>query len=165
MKILLAVPFLFTLLGCSDDSASDAPTPLFIAPDVQSNAGDLGMADINVDQADSFAPDRDQEIAMDVDQGGVNWPIGPSEDVCEEFPPTSVDFQNGEGTEFGSIAGDFTVTFLDGRTWQFSENWTGCESYVFFTYFNLNSNVQEASDAIWSSRIDELFRKADRNVR
>ncbi len=153
---------LLAMVACDDDSSSTGGTPFLIPADMGTAVGDQGGADVS-------PPIVDMDIVVDMevpplDQGGPSWPEGPSVDVCPDFPPTHTTFLEGDGDEFGEVAGDFTVTLLDGRTWQFSEAWTGCESYVFFTYFNLNDSVQAQSDALWASRLDELFSKGARNV-
>ena len=165
MRIPIICTLLCFMFGCSDDDTSDASTPFFVLPDVQTTVGDGSVNDMAVMAPLLDMAANELDAAMPVDQGGLVWPTGPSIDVCGDFPPTSTDFQASSGTDFGTIAGDFTVNLLDGTTWQLAQNWTGCESYVFFTYFDLNSDIKAASDVIWSSRVDELFRKADRNVR
>ena len=117
---------------------------------------------------DLSSPEADLATIVDMsgerDRGPI-WPVGPSVDVCPEYPPTHTDFIDADGDEFGELAGDFAVTLLDGSSWRFSEAWTGCDSYVFFTYFNLNESIQSASEELWASRLDELFSKGARNVR
>ena len=150
------------LIGCESESSSQTGVPFLVPPDVGSAAGDQGASDGGVP-----AGDMGINLGMDasqMDQGGPVWPQGPSVDVCPDFPPTHTAFIDGDGDEFGEVAGDFTVTLLDGSEWRFSDAWTGCESYLFFTYFDLNQGIQEASDALWSSRLDELFSRGARNV-
>ena len=65
----------------------------------------------------------------------------------------------GTGFAFGDVAGDFTVNELDGRVWTLSENWTGCDSYVFITYFEGGEG-----DALWASDVSSLLADAPRNV-
>ena len=33
---------------------------------------------------------------------------------------------------FGDLAEDFTANELDGKSFQLSRDWTGCDSYIFF---------------------------------
>ncbi|MGB0645785.1 MAG: peptide-N-glycosidase F-related protein [Bradymonadia bacterium] len=160
---LMASVFLLGFVACADDSSSPVSTPLPAIPDARTGGNDAQLSDAEPSIADAS---REVDVQVNVaDQGDTDWPSGPSEDSCGQFPPVTNGFQTGSGTNFGDVAGDFTVQQLDGSDWTFSEKWTGCESYVFFTFFNLNANVASASEALWESRLDELFRKADRNVR
>ena len=62
-------------------------------------------------------------------------------------------FDAGEGGDrFGDLAGDFTVETLSGEPWTLSEQWTGCDSYVFVTYF-----PNAAGDALWAGDGDALI--------
>ncbi len=63
------------------------------------------------------------------------------------------------GLQFGDLAGDFTVAELDGSTFTLSRNWTGCDSFVFVTYFE-----GAEGDALWSSDVSQLLVDAPANV-
>lgn len=45
---------------------------------------------------------------------------------------------NGSTADFGQIAPDFTFNVLDGQTWTLSEQWTGCDNYIFINYYASN---------------------------
>lgn len=154
---------LLVVMGCDEEASPGNNTPLLLPVDMMAVEADASFADLGMTMTDvGLVGDA---APLVVDQGLPQWPTGPSEDVCAEFPPTHTDFIDGNGDEFGEVAGDFSVTLIDGSTWQFSQAWTGCDSYVFFTYFNINSSIQEASQELWDSRLDELFSKGARNTR
>ena len=53
------------------------------------------------------------------------------------------------GVLFGDVAGDFSVELLDGSTWTFSEQFSGCDSYVFVVYrrgYGKSSEIFERSN-------------------
>jgi len=89
------------------------------------------------------------------------------ESVCEALGEPSLAMQAGEGGAlFGDLAGDFTVQTLDGP-WQLSEQWSGCESYVFLTYFqDLRQRPGRGwpGDALWGSEPLALIDEGPRNV-
>jgi hypothetical protein len=80
-------------------------------------------------------------------------------DVCDELGLPRVPFRPGTGTRLGDVAGDFTVQELDGSTFTLSEDWSGCESYVFLVHF------PGRTDALFEGVLDRLFLEAPRNVR
>lgn len=59
-------------------------------------------------------------------------------------------------------AGDFSVPLRDGTTWTLSEQWTGCESYLFLPHWF--SISPEKSDTYWSTGVFELLVESDLNV-
>lgn len=59
-------------------------------------------------------------------------------------------------------AGDFSVPLRDGTTWTLSENWSGCESYLFLTHDFAISDLDDAT--YWSTGVDELLERSPRNV-
>lgn len=75
-----------------------------------------------------------------------------------EAPPRAFDSSPG-GNAWGDLAGDFTVTELDDSTWTLSENWTGCDNYVFVAHFD-----NSADDELWASDVDDLLRVAPNNT-
>ena len=84
--------------------------------------------------------------------------------VCEKLGLPAVDFN----PESASIpqrhgpTGDFTVPLVDGTEWTLSENWSGCESYIFLTH---NLSVDEADGRTWwANGIDGLFEKSPPNA-
>ena len=87
---------------------------------------------------DAPVVDAPRDVALDV----------ATPDAVDAFvPPLCADpaaFQAGTGFEYGEVAGDFTVETLSG-TWRFSEQFSGCESYVFVNY------APGVGDAVWNS--------------
>ena len=60
---------------------------------------------------------------------------------------------------FGEVAGDFTVQTLRGP-WNLSEQWSGCESYVFLVYFpdlRQNQEGEWVGDQMWNSDVTALL--------
>lgn len=107
----LVAPLLLAAFACtSEDSPRDAGPVV----DVDAGAGeDAGSAD------SGEAPDA-----------------GVKNTFCEDRGLRAVPFEeSGTGLMFGDVAGDFTVTDLYSGEWNFRENYTGCESYVFVSYF------------------------------
>lgn len=96
--------------------------------------------------------------------GGSDGEVG-STSVCERqglSPRTFV--ADGEGVMFGDRAGEFSVNLVGGETWTFSEEFSGCESYVFFTYFPPASVGIDDGDTIFASYPDDLFERGPENV-
>jgi len=80
-------------------------------------------------------------------------------DVCDDLGLPRRPFADGaSGSAYGTVAGDFSVETTEG-TWRLSEEWTGCESYVFLNYFD-----SDPGDQIWSSFVDPLFEDSLPNV-
>lgn len=81
--------------------------------------------------------------------GGAARDAGPRDggfvepDVCDDLGLPRVAFQEGSSTyAFGDLAGDFRVTTFAGD-WILSQEWTGCESYVFLNYIPDNNTTFE----------------------
>ena len=53
------------------------------------------------------------------------------------------------------LADDFSVTKLDGSPWTLSEQWSGCESYIFLPSGRVNSGLDDSS--IWQRDVDGLI--------
>lgn len=89
-------------------------------------------------------------------------------DVCDELGLTRAPIATSTGDDFGDVAGDFTVHALDGSTWHYATDRSGCESYVFLNYFpDLRSRPMGAwlGDTIWNgSAPDPFFTQGPRNV-
>jgi hypothetical protein len=66
---------------------------------------------------------------------------------------------------YGDTAGDFALTLLDGSTWRLSDEWTGCESYVFLSYIPTNdTNSPKIEDRMWNSDVRSLLTEAPINA-
>ncbi|MEO0600197.1 MAG: peptide-N-glycosidase F-related protein, partial [Myxococcota bacterium] len=92
---------------------------------------------------------------------------GSTESPIDSAPPAPTTCEDGvavlpfsdeeTGVQFGERAADFTATTLDGGTFRLSEAWNGCDSFVVISYF------EGASDALWSSSPENLFKNAPKN--
>lgn len=80
-------------------------------------------------------------------------------DVCDALALARTPFQAGTGTRLGDVAGDFTIHELDGSTFTLSEQWSGCESYVFLAHF------PGRTDDLFEGVLDRFFLEGARNVR
>lgn len=108
---------------------------------------------------DGAAAPVDAAVAPDegMDGGSDAGPSAP--DFCAELSIPHIPFAVGAaGTRFGDLAADFTVHGSDGTTWNLREQWSGCESYVFFV------NLPGVNDALFDTDFDMLFTDGPRNV-
>ena len=89
-------------------------------------------------------------------------PIEAEPTYCEQLDLKEVGFDpSGATGDFGELAPDFTLNLLDGSAWSFSENWTGCDNFLFVNYYSA-SNYPVALDN--SREIKELLELAPRNT-
>lgn len=94
---------------------------------------------------------------MGMDAGSDAGP--PPHDFCAELSIPHIPFApGGGGTSFGDLAGDFTVHTSEGQAWRLQEQWSGCESYVFFV------NLPGVNDALFTTNFDALLIDGPRNV-
>lgn len=85
--------------------------------------------------------------------------------LCDELGLARAPFQPGAASfAYGDLAGDFSLTELDGTTFTLSEQWTGCESYVFITYIPTSSPEPKYEDRMWASSPLPLIENAPRNT-
>ena len=103
------------------------------------------------------------------DAADATDPTEPEPEVntyCNDLGLTPSDFQAGAGGFlFGDLAEDFTANELDGKSFQLSRDWTGCDSYIFFSYFAFNdANAVAAMDALWASDMKAIIQASTRNV-
>ncbi|HSQ64627.1 MAG TPA: peptide-N-glycosidase F-related protein, partial [Polyangiaceae bacterium] len=66
------------------------------------------------------------------------------------------------GTHRGEIAGDFTLPMLDGTTWTFSTEFSGCDVYVFLPDTIAISSTNPAS--VWTKSLGALLAGSPPNV-
>ncbi len=119
-----------------------------------------GEDDPKVSPADAGFADAQVEDAGFPDLGVVDAgePLEPN--LCDALGLPRQAFQTqGTGALFGELAGDFTTQELNGQSWTLSENWTGCESYVFLNFFN-----STYGNSLWRSAINELVLQSPPNV-
>lgn len=108
----------------------------------------LGLLGLLTGCGDDAAGDDDDDVTP-ADGGPTSSPY------CDALGlPTRAFQPGGTGTGWGDLAGDFTVETLDGP-WTLSEEWTGCDSYLFVL------DIQEGGlgDELFTSResIPEAF--------
>ena len=59
-------------------------------------------------------------------------------------------------------SGDFTVALRDGTDWRLSDNWTGCDTYVFIPHGLPISQLDASS--FWNTDVGELIAASPENV-
>lgn len=85
---------------------------------------------------------------------------------CSDQGFTRTEFQTETGGYlFGDLAEDFTVTQLSGKSFTLSEEWTGCDSYIFFSYFAFNgADANARMETLWNSDLGGIIESSARNV-
>ncbi|MEM9193332.1 MAG: peptide-N-glycosidase F-related protein [Myxococcota bacterium] len=131
MLRVLVLGLSFGLFACGDDV--DTSIPADATPDATVDA-----------TVDASVPDGDADV-----------PLG----FCGELGLDVKPFEENPTGGFGDIAGDFVVELLDGSTFQLSERWTGCETYVFINYFE-----SAVGDQLWAGILDPMLQRSPRNV-
>ncbi|MBR6244696.1 hypothetical protein IKR20_03890 [bacterium] len=140
LHLYLAVTLIFALLtvSCGGDSKNDTPD------------GDTAEPDSDVEEIyGDQEPEPDSDAPSDSDY-----------ESSQDYTP-SEDFSEGPyGTEYGDIAGDFTLPTEDGE-WNFASNYTHDDSYIFVIYRggSMNSN-----NKMWSTSLMNLFDASPMNV-
>lgn len=149
------------LWSCGGDSTAE-PGP---ADDVQTT--DLGDAAVTNDatEPEDAPPEGDGSEPSD-DPGPAPSDDGvapdPGPELCADGLPKQAFQPGGSGTLRHELAGDFTLTRVDGIPWTLSEKWTGCDTYVFVPDTLKNSQMDSAS--IWQRDIAELVKRSPANV-
>ncbi len=108
------------------------------------------------DDGDTTSPDAGPD-PIDMTPPEVDAFV-PDPDVCDELGLEREPYQTGGAAEMGGLAGDFTVQTTDGP-WVFSEERTGCESYVFVSY-----GATDYGNGLWASVPDGLYLEGPRNA-
>lgn len=108
------------------------------------------------DKAAKDGPDQDDTQLEDTGE------VQPSD--CEvlgleerAFDPTAP-----EAWQRHQPAGDFSVKLRDDLTWTLSENWSGCDSYVFIPHYFDISDLN--GDSWWTLGVADLLERSPRNV-
>ncbi len=83
---------------------------------------------------------------------------------CTErgLPVAAIDTKGPYGTKRHDLAGDFAVPLVDGTTWRLTENWSGCDAYVFLGSARTNSALDASS--LWKRDVDQLVAKSPENA-
>ncbi len=112
---------------------------------------------------DTSEPD-DTTISPDEGQDplDVGPPSVPPPELCADGLPKRAFQSGGDGTLRHELAGDFTLTRLDGIPWTLSAKWTGCDTYVFIPDTIKNSQLDSAS--VWQRDVAELVKRSPPNV-
>ena len=112
------------------------------------------------DGGTSTAASGGSTTTASVGGGGSGGDPGPNKSaVCDELGLPSNNFLQADGgSSFGKIAGDFTAQTLRGP-WNFAENFSGCESYVFINFYSSSHGQQ-----LWSSNPADLLAHSAKNV-
>jgi Peptide-N-glycosidase F, C terminal len=95
------------------------------------------------------------------DAGDAAMDAGPS--FCAQLQLASRPFiTTGTGPSRGDLAADFTLPLLDGTSWTFSAEATGCETYVFVP--DLIPVSSATSTSIWDRDLLALVKASPENV-
>ncbi len=79
---------------------------------------------------------------------------------CEQLDfPESIFSTETESARMGNIVSDFTIETTEGP-WTFSEEWTGCDSYLFLNY---HPDYEYPVD-VWNSSFEDLISSSPPNV-
>ncbi len=141
MKLTPILPFLAPLVTAVTVLAACSSTPHTTAATTTSGSGGAGGA-APVGTGGASTDDGGTDAAADA---------GPS--LCATLGLASRPFiTTGTGINRGDLAADFTVPLLDGTSWTFSAEATGCESYVFIPDLLEVSQTNPAS--VWASAAD-----------
>ncbi|MBU1240147.1 hypothetical protein KJ865_10610, partial [Myxococcota bacterium] len=127
--LILAALFALTFSLCTDDSKT--VTDHDAGPDADA------VADGDMD-ADVVIPPDPSQVCVDLD-----------------LPIRTFDATGPYGILRNNLADDFELTLLDGGSFHLSENYSGCESYVFLTNATVNSALDDTS--LWVRDIGMLM--------
>ncbi|MCB9532670.1 MAG: hypothetical protein H6700_12955 [Myxococcales bacterium] len=155
LSLPLALASVFALAACSDDpSEPQAEADASTSDDADAASSSDADADVGVD-AISDEPDGGEDAdAADADTSPV--------DTCGEATPLAFDAVGPYGLRRHDLADDFSVTLLDGSTWTLSEEWTGCDSYVFLPDTLTLSSADSTS--LWEQGVDDLVAASPPNA-
>ena len=108
---------------------------------------------------DASTPDAtDDATEPDVAEAGP-----PPSAACQALSLPSRAWSSGPyGVDRGQIAGDFSLPMMDGSTWTFSEQFSGCDVYLFLPDTITISSTNLSS--IWTKDLDELLAASPPNV-
>ena len=107
-------------------------------------------------------PEPDPPAPLTVELTKVPFPEAAAACTQLDLPVRELDVAGPFGTMRHDIADDFTITHLDGSTWQLSEEWSGCESYLFIPSGRAVSSLEPVS--IWENDLAELTARSPLNA-
>jgi hypothetical protein len=155
------------IAGCS----SSNPVPPDAGPDAGQDAGDSGVLPDSGGMPDGgdagTVPDAGD--AGQMSDGGDGGEIvdggdgGTTNAFCDAQGLLTRSWDDGStASARGALAGDFTVTLVDGTTFGFQASFTGCESYVFIP--DIIPVSQLDSTSVWNADLDALVSGSPQNV-
>ena len=108
-------------------------------------------------EADAATDGSTQDVAID-DAPDVT----PEPTACPDGLPFRAWEEGVTGPHHRDLAGDFTITTVQGREFNLREAWTGCDVFVFIPDQIPNSSADSSS--IWERDIDTLLAASPPNV-
>ena len=157
LPLLLA--FFLAVGACGESPSETTPAPDATQPEdtVDATAGADTPPEDTPAPADPGEPDDPGPAP--VDEGPELPPPPPT---CADGLPVRAFVEGATGTLRHEIAGDFTVTRMDGMEWTLSERWTGCDSYVFIP--DTLPNSQQDLSSVWERDVAELAKRSPPNM-
>lgn len=151
-RLALAAACLAMVMGsaCGDDGSNNGA-------DGSSTGAATGATTSGPPADDSGTTGGTTSVADDT-AGSGSTDTGETNTVCDELGLAAAPMAAAEGVDWGQVAGDFTVETTFG-TWNFTENYSGCETYVFF-----NDVGTTTSDGLRNSLNEDLFLRSADNV-
>ena len=116
--------------------------------------------------AAATACNSDEPTDADVPAQTEPEAVPPETAYCDALGFSYEEFQHETGGFlFGDLAEDFRVNELDGASWTLSQNWTGCDSYIFFSYFTFSDDNKRAyMDDLWTASFRDIIQASASNV-
>jgi len=179
LLLLTALGLPLLTLGCdkapAEDSADDAGGDGTTTPD----GTDTGPT-TETDDTGPAGPGPGPGTTDDTDTGGTAGPGpgttddtgtthtgetgdtgGPAADLCDDGVEVLLFDETASWSDMGERVGDFTVETIDGP-WTLSDQWTGCDVYIFLNLYNAGGNTY--SDAWLDSSVREWLDSSPANV-
>ncbi len=146
MRRLLLLSLGLTVSACDSESEKSTTTA---EADADTDADTDTDTDTDADTDSDADTDADTDTDTDID-------------VCAVLGETARPFDPSGGGEYlrRALVEDFSLELLDGSTWSLSENWSGCESYVFVPH----QYSVETGDSWWTIGLDDLIDNSPPNV-
>ncbi|MFT6400392.1 MAG: hypothetical protein ACJAYU_005163, partial [Bradymonadia bacterium] len=137
--------------GCGDDDEESVGTGVTYTDEDATDTGAVGDVEDGADT--SVSPDaiEDDAIEADAEPDAIVDP-----DICEALELPVREFDPGEAGQLRyELGGEFSVSLMDGTDWTLSEEWSGCESYLFVPDSIAYSDLNAAS--IWEDGVIQLI--------
>ncbi|MFT4975425.1 MAG: hypothetical protein ACI8S6_001312 [Myxococcota bacterium] len=78
------------------------------------------------------------------------------------LPIRAYDATSPTGDRRRELAPDFSIPLRDGTEWTFSEQWSGCETYIFLPHWLPISDLD--GDSWWTTDVSDLIERSPANV-